>query len=451
VLIVWKLVLFLIYPHVSTDGPWTLSHLFSFMRGDFNQSMFAHNFDGDIYKTYGLELILYPLYKVAGEINTYKFIIISFLFISTSAFLIKKITLDQLKSKFLFLITVTGFLTSTYTFGLRSETYVIPFMLLMIFQAFEIYHEKIKVYRLIIIGFLGALIFLIHPASTIFTLLLIFYIWINRWISFKDFIWIVIAGIVSSFMISGFRLMDYINLFTGSNELEDHSFSLSHVVKYISFTPIVLMLIYLGVFKNKNILKILFLISYITLTCVFGRSYYFSYFIPFLLLFFVDMNEFKDPKFNAVTKLISFGFISFSLLVTHLFPTFQNLENPVLGSTYRSVLKKADEIGKSLDNNHRIWVTSQLGMEVIDQSNSRLHHHFYKTMSGEKIELEQGDVMLFKSKQKMMDRLNSQVNHSKENLIITSLIEPVKGHYKITRPFQERGSEMGLFKVMLKE
>jgi hypothetical protein len=421
------------------------------MRGDFNESTFAHNFDGDIYKTYGLELVLSPLYKLAGEINTYKFVIISFLFISTSAFIIKKITLDQLKSKFLFMITIAGFLTSTYTFGLRSETYVIPFMLLIIYQVFEIYHQKTKVFRLLIIGLIGALIFLIHPASAIFTVLIVLYIWANKWISHKHFIGIISIGVVSALVISGFRLLDYINLFTGSNELEDHSFSLSHVLKYISFTPIVIVLIYLGVFKNKNILKILFLISYIILTCVFGRSYYFSYLIPFLLLFFVDMNEFKDLKFNAVTKFISFGFISFSLLVTHLFPTFQNFENPVLGSTYRAILKRTNEIGEFIPKDHRIWVTSQLGMEVIDQPNSRLHHHFYKTMSGEEIELEEGDVMLFTSKQKMMDRLNSQVNHSKEDLIITSEIDPVKGHYKITRPFQERGSEIGLYKVTLRE
>jgi hypothetical protein len=268
------------------------------------------------------------------------------------------------------------------------------------------------------------------------------------WISPREFSMIVGVGLLSVLLLSGFRLLDYLALFTGSNELDDHSFSFSNFIKYISFTPIVLSLLFFSMTRKTFLVKGLFIIGFVALTCAFGRSYYFSYTIPFILLFFADVEKIR---LNFYLRSISLLFIGYGLYITHVFPTIQNIENPKLSYSYRTLLIEVDKMGKTIDQENKIWVSSQLGMEIIDQANSRLHHHFYKTMSGEKIELEQGDVMLFKSKQKMMDRLNSQVNHSKENLIITSLIEPVKGHYKITRPFQERGSEMGLFKVMLKE
>jgi hypothetical protein len=409
--------------------------------------MFAHNFDNDIYTTYALELLLVPFYQIVGEISTYKFILIGFFFITLSVIIIKKITSNSYNANFLFFLFSTSLLSSIYTFGLRSETYIIPFMLVMVLQVFYLRNHTHSNFKVGLIGFLGAFIFLIHPASAIFTILLILYILSMKWISPREFSMIVGVGLLSVLLLSGFRLLDYLALFTGSNELDDHSFSFSNFIKYISFTPIVLSLLFFSMTRKTFLVKGLFIIGFVALTCAFGRSYYFSYTIPFILLFFADVEKIR---LNFYLRSISLLFIGYGLYITHVFPTIQNIENPKLSYSYRTLLKEVDKMGKTIDQENKIWVSSQLGMEIIDQTNSRLHHHFYKTMSGEEIILREGDVMLFWNKNKIKERIKSQIKHNYEDLNINTILEPVKDHYKITRPFLERGSDIGLWSVSLK-
>ena len=87
VLFFWKLLLFTNFPFVNSDGPWTLSHLFSLMIGDSNSSMFAHSFYGEAFRTHVLEILLFPLYSIL-PINTYTFIVINFFFIAFTITLI---------------------------------------------------------------------------------------------------------------------------------------------------------------------------------------------------------------------------------------------------------------------------------------------------------------------------------------------------------------------------
>jgi hypothetical protein len=159
---------------------------------------------------------------------------------------------------------------------------------------------------------------------------------------------------------------------------------------------------------------------------------------------------FQKIRLNFYLRSISLLFIGYGLYITHVFPTIQNIENPKLSYSYRTLLKEVDKMGKTIDQENKIWVSSQLGMEIIDQTNSRLHHHFYKTMSGEEIILREGDVMLFWNKNKIKERIKSQIKHNYEDLNINTIVEPVKDHYKITRPFLDRGSDIGLWSVSLK-
>lgn len=448
IFVFWKLALFLIYPMVSTDGPWTLSHLFSFMNGSFNSSTFAHDFDGSIYKTYALEMLLSPFYWVLGEVNTYKFIIIAFIFILSSVILIRKISFYFTESNFVFFLFSGAFLTSIYAYGMRSETYITPLLLVMVLLVFQLKLVGESLFKLILIGFLGAFAFLIHPASAIFTILLVFYTLLTKTINLKAFFWIVGSGLLASILISGFRLFNYIELFTSSNEMDNHSFSISHFLKYVSFTPIVLILFFLSTNKKSLTINSVFFVVFILMTCFFGRSYYFSYTIPFLLLLYLDQRKIKPRLYVRIGVLVLIGY---GLYITHVFPTFQNIENPEFSSTYRSILSQTNKIGNKVKSKDKVWVSSQLGMEVIDQPNSRLHHHFYKTMSGEKITLKRGDVMLFWNANKVKERISSQVRHDFDELQIEEVIAPVKGHYKITKPFSERGDDIGLWLVCLKE
>ena len=89
-------------------------------------------------------------------------------------------------------------------------------------------------------------------------------------------------------------------------------------------------------------------------------------------------------------------------------------------------------------------------MEIIDQPNSRLCFHFYKTISGEKIKLYPGDSMLFYSKRRMGKILKKQVSNPQKQLLIDELIKPNPGYLRIGTFYRVRSDSIGLWKVSLK-
>ena len=136
------------------------------------------------------------------------------------------------------------------------------------------------------------------------------------------------------------------------------------------------------------------------------------------------------------------------MFFSHLLPTFLILENPKLPNHLKLILHKTNEIGKTTESG-LIWVSSPLGMEVIDQENSRLHHHFYSRMAGEKITLMENDIMLFRFKENLNDIMSRQVSNNTYK--VEELIPPMKGKLRIGTLFKERSSEYGLWRVSIEK
>ena len=131
IIIIWKLILSVNFPFVNSDGPWILSDIFSFIAGNSNSSTFAFDFYGNTFKDHVLELILFPFYRLLPT-TTYTFIGVTFFFIIATIILLYFIFYKKQNGNHLFCLSSLGFLSSIYTYGSRSENYIIPLLLVVV-------------------------------------------------------------------------------------------------------------------------------------------------------------------------------------------------------------------------------------------------------------------------------------------------------------------------------
>jgi len=447
VLFCWKLLLFTNYPFVSSDGPWTLSHLFSLMIGDSNSSTFGHSFYGEVFRTHVLEMLLFPLYALF-PINTYTFIVINFFFIAFTITLIYFIFNRQKQGVQIFGLMSVVFLSSTYTYGMRSENYIIPLILIVILL-FNYDNLKSSLSTIFLISLFSAIAAFIHPMGGVVAIIII----ISRIIDYNKYCKMVflflLFGVIASILVTWGEMQSYIALFIETRgSSDDHYFWSQGFLKYICFSIGIIPLLFLTI-KRNTLKSIIMLIIAILVIANFGRSYYFHYL--FVILVSVISNPISNKKYNINLdksfKYFSMICILISLVFTHISPTFLSLENMDLGKEYRQILSRVDIIAKKHNPIHLLWVPSQFGMEVIDQKNARLHFKFYKTLAGEKIQLEPGDAMLFYSNGKMEETLKYQVANPRGNLSIEKLIDPSPSYLRIGTFYKQRADSLGLWRV----
>ena len=449
VLFFWKLLLFTNYPFVNSDGPWTLSHLFSLMIGDSNSSTFAHSFNGEAFKTHVLEILLFPLYAIF-PINTYTFIVINFFFIGFTITLIYLIFNRQKQGVQFFGLTSLGFLSSIYTYGMRSENYIIP-LILIIILLFNYDNLKSSLSTIFLISLFSAIAAFIHPMGGVVAIIIIISRLIDYDKYFKMVFLFLLFGVIASILVTWGEIQSYIVLFSklrGSSD--DHYFWSLGFLKYIFFSIGAIPLIIISI-RKTHIPSIIMLIISIIVISNFGRSYYFHY-IFVILISIISNSTYKgysNFNFTRKFKLVSGVCILISMLFTYISPTLLFIENMDLGKDYRKILSKVDIIAKRHNPNHLLWVPSQFGMEAIDQKNARLHYYFYKHTAGEKIQLGPGDAMLFYSN-RSRDRILKKTVANLSNLSFEKLIDPSPGYLRIGTFYKQRADSLGLWLVSCK-
>ena len=448
----WKFILFINFPFINSDGPWTLGHLFSILAGNLNASTFGLYPLGEIFKTHVLEIILFPFYSILPT-NTYTFIAVNFLFIACTIVLIYFIIFKQYKDLNLFWLANFGFLSSTYTYGMRSENYIIP-LLLLIILLFNLDKGKGSLASLLSIAFFCSIVAFIHPVGGITATIII----LSRLIEFHNYIKslliIIFSGIILSIVITWGEAQSYIEYYlTAIGPSGDHDFWLMGFPKYMTFSVGIIPLMVLSI--NKSSVKSITMLTFmIILLSFFGRSYYFHYLFVILISLISNPTSkefsFSNLYSNRIYKYSFRSCILVSMLFTHFSPTFLFLENKELGKNYRAMLSKVDSLAKRQNLSNLLWVPAQFGMEVIDQRNTRLHYHFHESEVGEKIRLESGDKMLFFSKEKMDKIFRKQISNPLEQLLIEKLIKPNPGYLRIGTFYRERADSLGLWSISLK-
>jgi len=450
-LIFWKFILDIHYPFVGTDGPWTLSHLFSFLRGESEASTFAHHFKGNVYKTHILEILLFPFYYFLPT-STITFICVSYLFIFINSYLIRTIIKINGGSQKLQLLVALVYLSSSYTYGHRSETYTCLFFLITLLFFLKNKLFSIFFFNIIIIPLLGSICLLLHPMAGIIFSILIIILFLYDQINFKHLFFIYFSMSVWTLILSLGNLIPFIELYYNASIGGDtHTFDLSLLPKYFIFSSgLIPFIIYTIIIKPKK--NFIIWTSSIFLMLYFGRSYYLVYCLTILMTLLLDKDNIKRMSLLLDQKhqyLIFIVFLFWGFIFTHINPLIYNIENISLGVNYRKILKKVDAIHhESLDN--LIWASPQLAMEVIESKNSRLLHHFYKHIAGKKIQLKEGDLALFISESNMRAQIGKNILNKPDSLIIENIIKPSKGKLRIGTLFQERANEIGLWMVKIK-
>ena len=303
VLFCWKLLLFTNYPFVSSDGPWTLSHLFSLMIGDSNSSTFGHSFYGEVFRTHILEMLLFPLYALF-PINTYTFIVINFFFIAFTITLIYFIFNRQKQGVQIFGLTSLGFLSSAYTYGMRSENYIIP-LILIIILLFNYDNLKSSLSTIFLISLFAAIAAFIHPIGGVVAIIIIISRLIDYDKYFKMVFLFLLFGVIASILVTWGEIQSYITLFLKSRgSSDDHYFWSLGFLKYIYFSIGIIPLIIISI-RKKHVQSIIMLIISIIVISNFGRSYYFHYIFYFHYSKYLIQHQFH-LNMKALDVLVHF-------------------------------------------------------------------------------------------------------------------------------------------------
>lgn len=448
-LLVWKLLLFLNLPFVNGDGPWTLSKLFSFLNGQREISSFGHNYAGAVFKVHVFEYINAPFFYLYPN-NTNSIIFHSFFMILVSIMLVFYIFWIKSKNTLLFFIVSAAILTSTYTFGMRVESYCMPLILTVISLTSPI-DPPVVGYRFVIIIAICVLVSLMHPAAAITSGLCLMYWLVFHKAKWSIFVLGIIIGLFFLFVFSEGNLSSYIKLFSSSNELDNHTFTLFLLPKFLLQSLGVIPLIFIALRTNFRINSIA-VILFIAVLLFFGRSYYFYYLFAFTILLIylnrpmIEADSINNKKFLRLSLFLIFV----SLITSHVYPSVIQVENPDYSIKFKQILSKTKDIQSNMNDKNLIWVPAQLGMEVIQKPNSRLYFNFYRKMAEKGITLKEGDVMLFLSENKLNQLIPELLDNDLEQVQITEIIPPTKGQLRIASLLRSRADSIGLWKVSIK-
>ncbi len=431
-----------ISPFTNTDGPWTLSPAISYLNGNYNASTFSHDYLGEVFTVHVFQVISAPFFYFFG-VSTNSLFAFNLVLIFISSVIIYCLVKSSKSGLLKFLVFTFVIILNMYLLNFRVETIGVLFGLLIILIQQRIIRKNIRlVLFAIILGCSG----LIHPIMGVGNGLLALYILIKNLYKLRDYFFLFIGTIVCLFVFSEGNILSFLsNVYGNSIEVANHTFSITLIFKYIFYNPILLFIFYI-IYKNYK-LDIFYIILAIIILSFFGRSYYFSYLIPIAIL--IIINEDRKIVLYSVEKMILIILVLIGFFWSYILPFGVYVENPKYGNTMRMILNKSKLILNEMDKSGYLWVPSQIGMEVMDNKNSRMYFHSYKTISTEKINLGEGDKLLIYELSDLKN-IYKNLGPSKEELLIEEIIKPVKGKLKMSELFKKRSDSIGLWSIQLK-
>ncbi len=424
----------------NTDGPWTLSLVLSYLNHHYDYSLFAQSYDGPIFKWHVEQIVLSPFFKYI-TINRYSIFIFHLFIFLLNCFLTGVIFKKTNTSNVYFFLMAGAQITSIYFYGLRIEPVLITLVLSMILMDLTIQNFQLK---LVFQSILTSIIGLIHPVGgivAILTMIILFII--NGSFNVRNILAYSFICLVCVLFLSEFSLKEYILYYLKHNQGDDHSFNLNTIFKYFLFSPVFLSLIIILLKSDKKKLKsFLIILSFVLPLLFLGRSYYFVYlYIPIVMI--IANSECSKIKFKSFETGILMISILFGSVFTHFFPTYRIIENPEYSRTFNAALDYINDYGERVKSD-KIWTTSQLSMEIIDQENSRLFFRFYKNMDSDGITLINKDVVIFEKAELKNDIIRNLSPGIKEYRCV-EIFPEVKGLVTLSSLFQSRGPGIGLW------
>lgn len=424
-----RLFMYLTFPFVSTDGPWALSSVFSFMNGMPSYSFFAYEFLGSSFPVNSIDF-LFSLWFSAFGISTTSFILLGFSAVILTIFLwllIQKKISNPFLKKIVFTLVIC-YLLSPYTYGFRQETFTILLISIMFTSLIAINNTYIKFSFAVISAILAGLI---HHIGGLFSIIFLTYYLIESKATFKHYIFLFISGALATAALSAGHIFEYLLLPTKIPSEVGNHFSSLHpelIIKYfILGAPVPFMICTILPIKN-NKLAWFYLTLVLILFLVMGRSYYMPYIFTVILCQTIVDNIKQTNTTSNKPQILSKSLISLSIFysfVAFLFlPFIFKIQSKTTGAHWEKILAAINLEEKDWNSDYKYYIPSQLSMEVIDNSRSRLLYSFIRHNEGIQ-EVNQKKFYIYKQSQKQW--ILENFNTKEQKMIFKELIPAFKG------------------------
>ncbi len=461
VLLLWRLLLYLNTPLYGLDPVWYLSQTYSLLRGDLLSSPFGHSFIDPYLLPYMYSVLSAPFFALLGHLPVSLTLWNLFLIAGIAVMVLHLCREFGITDTLLRLVLTLGFAASSYLYGPRPEVLSIFLALVMLYLAAPVRHAKsVSVLRLTAIGGLAAIIGLIQPVGGVFAVFLIgmFGVW-HRLPARFFIISLLTTGVTVLLLYLPVVLVNpetwFYDFFTRFREGDTRGrIDVLLFVKYAVYTPFIFVPFILsaaGLLRDgkryKAVLSITGILLLIVLFTPFSRSYYYPYITVYIVWMVMESGITLLPA--ALNRLILAGLAIAMPLLSHYYPTIQQMENPAYGVQARTLTTALDTLIEQKPPGI-VWVSGNIGMHAIQSPDARLFFFYIARFSGERIQLTPQDV-IYMSTDPLRSFLLENVAHSIDDLQITPIIPPIsEGLITVEFPEIARSAPIGLWEVQLK-
>lgn len=451
VLLILKLSLFIYFPMPNPDGPWSLSHTFSIINGHFFESSFAHAYMGFYNLPYMGSLLSSPFYMLFTGTSwlIYSIFILNICWIIITLFLSYRMLKDRGDNGTTFFIFSTAFVLSTYTYSLRPEIFLLPFIFLL---QYLLEKYTYNIHQAWLISFLSAVIGLSHPVGGFYAVFFLVIFCIDNSLGFRKLIPLLLGtGLFVILMygpvvIYNFNLWQ-LNFIQRGFENDTRHIDLSYPIKFYTYSLpfFVVTVFYIINAPPKNRLKeIGYLLCCIFLLMLFMRSYYFPYLFHFV---FWRLCKNRISLTSKAAKIIYFVAALSGFSICYLIPFYQYFENRYYRDTFMHTLEYAKSTVQNNSSKH-VWVPSIMAMSVIDQPNARMYIPYAEQLSGERSFIDSNTIYLVPYKNDVFNVLKYSID-VKDSFFVKNIIPPVKGLKRIGF-MSSRTDSLGLWMISAK-
>jgi len=375
-IILCRTMLALAYPRLSSDGPWALSPVFSYMIGKGDYSLFGGEFLGPVLKSNTIDFIFSGWFRVFG-INTWSFILLGSTTLLATVSIWHILLRRQIEGNGWMALIPLSYALSGYVYMYRAECFCILPLSLMLLCLKRLDNE---VLRWVSAAGMAVLAGLNHPLGGVFGCIVLGYFLLQGRYGPRYYLMAAGISIGMALLLSGGHLIGYLESYMARPADAESHFSgvdLSLIWKYfILGSPFIILMLPM-VFVRCGIFGRLTLGIALMVLLISSRSYYF----PYLHVVVLATALFEKPASTNLIKpyetLLRLS-LAYSWIAFLLIPIAECTLSYREQSHWWKVLAGIDQEEKTWrqDSTRRYYVPSQLSMEVYDNEKARLLYNW---------------------------------------------------------------------------
>jgi hypothetical protein len=449
-LLLWQCTYYALFPNPGADGPIYLSHTFSVIQGYPFKNFFLEEYIRTFNFPYLYGFFNAPFYFLFKDSNFQVYSIFLWNIVWIILFLYGCYLTLKRGTSFLgkFTIISIAYLVSVYTNTLRSETFILPFFILLQFLLCKTFQFHQKVSEFLYAPLLLSIIGLMHPVAGVYGCVFAFLFAIDKKIPISKLIYFFLLCVVYTVILYlPVVMVDFdswkLNFFQRGFIERTHTLTDIFVfLKYVSLNPSIIILVAVCILNTESIYKEIayWIVIYFTIA-FFHQSYYFQYLFSFALWRFSVLNSFKVP---LVLKTGFLAVVLYSISVTYFLRMFQIAENYQYAKTFRQILYYLKDSGNE-NPDRKVWVSGELAMPIINKPNAKLHWPFIVNYKMTMQPIDSSSVFYLDNIHQL-DYIKQYYFIKNAYLEINEIIKPVKGLVTVSWN-GKRSDSLGLWEV----